>query len=152
MGVLRGRQAVERGCRVTEHSRKLIESLGYPLRHFVNGYAECAAWCGMVLLEDGYISPEQRGEPFADSVWESFVSDCRAFLEDNREDLDRVNSDGTEPRSWESLGHDFFLSRNGHGAGYFDRGREEWWRRLQDAARPWGDVSFVVEDGELVQA
>ena len=143
---------------MTEHSRKLIESLGYPLRPFVTGYAECAAWCGFVLEESeedfGSCSrtPDECEESFADSVWESFVSDCRAFLEDNREDLDRANSDGTEPRSWDSLGHDFFLSRNGHGAGYFDRGREEWWRRLQDAARPLGDVSFVVSGGELVDA
>lgn len=50
------------------------------------------------------------------------------------------------------LGHDFWLSRNGHGAGFF--AREEAYgptgKLLQEVARAFGEVAvFEGDDGEL---
>lgn len=52
------------------------------------------------------------------------------FYLTNYEDIMRLNASGS----------DFHLSRNGHGAGYFDRGDDPAWQRLQQEAKvcgPW---------------
>jgi hypothetical protein len=49
----------------------------------------------------------------------------------------------------ECAGTDFWLSRNGHGAGFFDRGDDPVFRRLQDAARVYGET-YVYFDGEEI--
>lgn len=47
------------------------------------------------------------------------------------------------------IGHNFALSRNGHGAGFFDSGAR-FSNELQDLCRPWGEVDLYVyeRDGE----
>lgn len=48
------------------------------------------------------------------------------------------------------IGHDFLLTRNGHGAGFWDRGlgaRGEW---LTQQCKPYGEASFYVgDDGKI---
>lgn len=41
---------------------------------------------------------------------------------------------GNEDRLYDLSGGDFWLSRNGHGSGFFCRGDEEFWEKLQDIA------------------
>lgn len=49
-----------------------------------------------------------------------------------------------------SVGHDFWLSRNGHGAGFFDRGNEDVWDELQDAAKKFKEVDlYLGDDGKI---
>lgn len=53
---------------------------------------------------------------------------------------------------WEHLGHDLYLSSNGHGAGFFDRTElpKEWRDELQDAAGNLGEMTlYQDETGEL---
>lgn len=53
------------------------------------------------------------------------------------------------PFDCSQLGHDFWLTRNGHGAGFWDRpeiwGKEES-ERLSALARRFGSVDFVFRD------
>ena len=51
----------------------------------------------------------------------------------------------------EQLGHDLWLSRNGHGAGFFDRGYDEdVEKKLEDAARLLkGTDLYVGDDGKI---
>jgi len=63
----------------------------------------------------------------------AFISGC----ESERPDI----FDGIDP---EQVGHDFWLTRNHHGAGFWDRGlgeRGEWLTRMAD---PYGDASLWV--------
>lgn len=75
------------------------------------------------------------------------IDDCIDFREANSADLDEVSDtyhvDDTQH------GHDFFLSRNGHGAGFFDRGYGDLGDRLQEAARVYGthDAFDQLENG-----
>lgn len=89
--------------------------------------------------------------------------DCDEFVRSNYGDLaEYVELRGdvkcapdsfgrTEYSASECAGSDFWLSRNGHGAGYFDRGQEPVFRRLQEAARVYGEAS-VYFDGERIHA
>lgn len=47
-------------------------------------------------------------------------------------------------QSLEQCGHDFILTRNGHGAGFWDRGHGEAGNRLSEAAKAYGEVHATV--------
>ncbi|MDE3097323.1 MAG: hypothetical protein KGK07_15150 [Chloroflexota bacterium] len=72
--------------------------MGESYKEFCAGYRETKAWLG------------ERG---ADR------SDCRDFFNASRADLQTAHASGL---SWSRLGHDFYLTRNGHGAGFWDEG------------------------------
>jgi hypothetical protein len=50
----------------------------------------------------------------------------------------------------EQAGHDFALTRNSHGAGFWDRGLGERGDRLTRACEPYGEISlYIGDDGEV---
>lgn len=61
------------------------------------------------------------------------IDECAAFQRENRADLDEVTD--TFHKGDESHGHDYWLTRNGHGAGFWDRGYGELGERLSKACR-----------------
>ena len=50
----------------------------------------------------------------------------------------------------EQIGHDFWLSRNGHGAGFFDRGLGEIGDKLQEISRDFKEVNVFSEEEEII--
>jgi hypothetical protein len=117
------------------------------LDSFTQQYLETALWS----------STDDNGEPldenytlqdFAPETIKQAVEDCEAFQRDQAELLEQAyERDGYDASN---AGHDFWLSRNGHGAGFFDRGREDHWTDLQAEARTWGTVDlFVADTGEI---
>jgi hypothetical protein len=47
-------------------------------------------------------------------------------------------------------GHDFWLTRNGHGAGFWDGDwPEEVGKRLTEASKKYGEVYLYVQDGKI---
>jgi len=69
-------------------------------------------------------------------------TDCRNFWRDNWKDIQ--NNPGR-------AGHDFWLTRCGHGAGYWDGDWEhEAGERLTTAAKAYGEVNFYVGDNGLI--
>ena len=52
--------------------------------------------------------------------------------------------------SWTHFGHDLWLTRNGHGSGFWNRGLAMLGDELSDHARAMGEVwTYVTDDGEL---
>lgn len=51
---------------------------------------------------------------------------------------------------YEQHGHDFALTRNGHGAGFWDRGYGAVGDRLTEAAQAYGEHSVLTDDGSTV--
>jgi hypothetical protein len=81
---------------------------------------------------------------FSDEAIKKAIEDTTAFQEENEEDLSDAQGDD------EQHGHDFWLTRNRHGAGFWDRGYGAVGDRLTDAAEAWGEVwLYVGDDGEL---
>lgn len=60
-------------------------------------------------------------------------------------------ADGEEYGTDELDGHDFWLNRNGHGAGFWDRGYGKIGTILSDAAHTYGTVDLYVSDGKIFQ-
>lgn len=119
------------------------------------------AWNGtesqyVQVMTDAYIetavwsSTDDRGEPLDSSdapISESLRAEsrieCQDFYTANAEDLADIDP--------EQAGYDFWLTRNGHGVGFWDRDLGELGDRLSEAARICGEVwLFVSDDGEIV--
>ena len=117
------------------------------LDRFTIAYLECALW------SSNDESTPSGGNPIDDnysiddctqSFLRSAAEDCLAFQRDNEALLARAGDEGRN-------GHDFWLTRNGHGAGFWDRGYEDDVDKgLTDAAHVYGTVDLYITDaGEV---
>lgn len=110
------------------------------LDSFTQAYIETALWS----------STDDDGEPLdsshnwthlAPETLQRMIDDCAKFQQDHP-------GIGYEREA----GHCFWLSRNGHGSGFFD---SRYWDAatrdvLQDSARTWREVSlYIGDDGKI---
>lgn len=117
---------------------------------FTRGYIVCALWApgGEYDLDDVSIT-DLPAETLA-----RLVEDARDFQETNAELL----SQATESLTWavedgamlEYLGHDFWLTRNHHGAGFWDRGLGVLGEQLTAMAHSYGECSLYQGDDGLI--
>ena len=123
------------------------------LDDFTSGYLQCAEFTNpadeLLAPAEGEESTEVESEMLEIIGWspESIAtakSDCAKFQADNAALLESYYEESG--RTEESAGNDFWYSRNGHGAGFFDRGKAPCFDALQDAARKWSDVDVYVSD------
>jgi hypothetical protein len=125
-------------------------------RQFLTAYIECALWASC----DN--STESGGEPFDanysldDIAFSSLLSmarECRDFMRGNEADLDAYCEKCFYSSSHPALamaGHDFWLTKNGHGAGFWDRGLGDLGKRLSDASKAYGSTDlYLGDDGKI---
>lgn len=110
---------------------------------FVRQYLETALWSS---LQDNDVPFDNDYDvnDFAPSAIIEATDDCNAFREANAADLAATGADD------ERNGHDFWLTRNGHGTGFWDRGYGDVGKRLSDAAKACGTADVVVADNGLL--
>lgn len=86
----------------------------------------------------------------APETLEKMIADCEAFQNDNRADLDACDL------SLERQGHDFWLTRNGHGSGFWAEGYRKSdeanraLNRLTDASKAYGSFDLYVGDNGMI--
>lgn len=81
-------------------------------------------------------------EDMSDEAMASIEADCTAFVLSNWSDLRDMDP--------AQAGHDFLLTRDHHGVGFWDRGLGERGDRLTAASHPYGDSGFYVgDDGQV---
>lgn len=73
------------------------------------------------------------------------LTDARDFFVSQYRELDALAT------SWGQHGHDFALTRNHHGAGFWDRGYGEAGTRLSDAEQAYGEHSVITDDDGTVE-
>lgn len=132
------------GCRsAPDHQSKAI-------RAAVAAYETCALWSS--TNDDGEPLDSEPRE-FAPETAARMLHDCGRFMLDNW----RLFRDACEPAGYtaDRLGHDLWLTRNGHGAGFWDRdelpqhARDE----LTAAAGSLGTADlYLGDDGEVHQS
>lgn len=104
------------------------------LSDFAKGYIECALWCHQ----------EFEGASVAKTSYPAILADCWDFQKANEELLKQ--SGLTE----EQQGHDFWLTRNGHGSGFWDRGLGEVGDKLTQACKVFtGRDLWLDIDGDV---
>lgn len=132
------RTLLDVGCDRDDFTAEAVATLREDCEAFIEAnQADLIEYC---LLRGGMAVPRdvdltKRAE-MAQAVWMSCAADSFGR---------------TSYSAAECAGTDFWLSRNGHGAGYSDRGDEPTFRRLQDAARVYGE-QHVWFDGERIEA
>lgn len=128
-------------------TRKIAQTLDA----FTRSYIEAALWSttdnsdpsGGVPMDQNYCS-----EDLAPSTMAAVIRDCTAFQEANRELLDNAyNTDGMDV---ERQGHDFWLTREGHGAGYWDGDYPTTGDGLTEAAKAFGEAGWYVGDDDKI--
>ena len=104
-------------------------------------YLICALWSS--TNEDG--TPLDRDyfiEDIAPEAIKKTEDDILAFIEK----IQHIEHDLSD----EQLGHDFWLTRNGHGAGFWDRGLGVIGDILTQKAHSFGEADlYVGDDGKL---
>lgn len=138
------------------------------LSPFVKGYLEAAFWTS---CNDMYDSEEWDSEEAQDDIRKGLcggnipkdsgyadlaltalnevIDDCKAFQEYAADLLEEAYS---RDYSEEQAGHDFWLTRNGHGTGFWDRDEldhEGLGDRLAKRARKQGGVDAFYQDGKV---
>ena len=111
---------------------------------FMRAYLDCALWLGHddtreADPNDGSI--DLRGDYDLDDLTPEtrarVLEDCTAFHSAHYDAI---------ARDVDQAGHDFYLTRNGHGAGFWDGDWPEGGRALTEACRPYGDFTLVLQD------
>lgn len=121
------------------------------MKTFTHHYLVCALWSSTGENEEP-LDRDYSIEDFAPEAIEQAEKDCLDFLElCEREGVSGIPDYGHSEYSDEEMaGHDFWLSRNGHGAGFFDRGLDELGDKLQELAKTYGSCDpYVGDDGKI---
>jgi hypothetical protein len=120
------------------------------LDEFTTQYLATALWA------ETDNTTESGGEPldsnyaivdFAPQAIERAIKDCAKFQQDNVHILEQVYAIGIEPSS---CGHDFWLTRNHHGAGFWDNDYpKEHGKALTEAAHAFGELNPYAQNGKV---
>lgn len=115
---------------------------------FTRQYLETALWASLEGLDesgsdDTAMDANHSLEDISEETVAQAVADCARFQGENEADLSDIE-DG-------QAGHDFWLTRNHHGAGFWDRGHPETLgERLTDACHAFGEVNlYIGDDGKI---
>lgn len=119
----------------------------FNLDSVVASYIACALW------SSNDESREDGGDPLDDNygpedltpdALSTMRKDCANFLEYAAGALAESGLDE------ESIGHNFWLNRNGHGTGFWDLGLGKVGQALSDAAKTFGSAYLFVNGGVII--
>jgi len=111
-------------------------------------YQECAEWSSPNWDDqDEYGNPSPLDEVGAD--WTPLlIESSRCELSEFWDAAQSVR--GSEWWTPEQFAHDFWLTRNGHGAGFWDRGQGATGEALTAMAKVYGEVNLYVNQAGLI--
>lgn len=115
------------------------------LTAFERAYLECALWSSTDNADDSGGEPLDANyfiEDISPKTLAEMLLDCADFQNSQRELLESLDDS--------QCGHDFWMTRNGHGAGFWDRGLGEVGEKLTEACRPYGSYDLSVGDDEMI--
>lgn len=133
-----------------EEAEAEVKETARKVNQILKGYVACALWSsndesdesGGVPLDKNY-GPKDVTE----GTMEEMRKDCEKFLADNADDIEEFVR--VTKRDLEHVGHDLWLTRNGHGAGFWDRDAGEVGDRLTEACKELGEVNLWVDGGRV---
>jgi len=135
----------------------MLKVKGLKIDAMVQGYLAAELWAGSVIgIDDPDIDQTdlnwERESPLLDNLGytiENFsvkalidtVCECKEFY--------KVNANLLDGCDLETVGHDFMLTRNGHGAGFWD-GDYQHGAELTKASKTYGSTNLYVDsNGEI---
>ena len=110
---------------------------------YLEGYQACALWSS---CDDDGEPLDRSGMLLAGETLDAFLADCAAFLGE----IDEPGLPWRGEIEWEALGHDLWLTRNGHGAGFWNRDLGDLGDALTEAAKRQGSHDLYIGDDGLI--
>ncbi len=125
---------------------------------FQHGYKVAMLWANAyTYVNDEFTTLGEWDREGEVSIWDftpeaadAAHDDCEAFLNmtwKGHSVVDLIES--TTGYGWEQAGHDFALTRNHHGTGFWDRGLGEVGTLLTEAAQTFGESDLYVDPETL---
>jgi hypothetical protein len=121
-----------------------------PVDVFTSSYIEAALWStldestesGGFPLDKNYTDDDLAPDTIA-----QIVADCKRFQEENSDDIATWEGDYTPD---DMAGYDFWMTRNGHGVGFWDGDWGDVGERLTEACKEYPEVNlYVGDDGKI---
>lgn len=112
------------------------------LKEFIQGYIECAFWSSDgddIELDENYTIDDISSE-----AMKEITEECTDFIMDN---FCLLQKSGL---SADYAGHNFWLTRNGHGSGFWDRGLDDIGDELAENARVYSSCYLFVDDNNQI--
>ncbi len=123
------------------------------LEAFTDGYIEAALWSSTYEHTEGNevwdspIDSDYAPDSLAPEALKAMQDDCRKFVEEN---LETIEAEKDDDNDFNRAGHDFWLTRNGHGAGFWD---SDWSEpgadKLDKASEAFGECHLYVENDTI---
>lgn len=119
------------------------------MQTMLDAYIECALWS----TNDN--ADETGGEPLdsnydegdlSQEAYKQMAADCDAFYEAALTVAEKLDASLPDTAR---MGHDFWLTRNEHGAGFWDRGLGKLGDELTKLARDFGPADLYVADEQI---
>jgi len=128
-------------------------------KEFLTAYVGCALWTttdekgkdlvkgqGQLHAEDVVCEFRKR---ITDELWKRFENDCNSFIEQAG---DLINDENCK-NSMSRAGHDFWLTRNGHGAGFSDgHWTDHAATKLTELSDTFGEQTLYVGDNGMIDS
>ena len=123
------------------------------LDKFTLAYIECALWSSLDESTPNGGRPLDKNYSIDDideKTLGKIVEDCKKFQEDNEKMLNELESPNHHYSLEEMAGYDFWLTRNRHGAGFWDGDWRKYGDELTDASQKFGEFNlYVGDDGKI---
>lgn len=122
---------------------------------FAQGYIDCALWCGLDCIHDSENS-DPNYDPNHDysladispDAIAKMLSDCLKFVTINSDLIDVLDE---QYHRYDRIGHDFWLTRNRHGSGYWDGDYPEPIAGLlTESSHSFGECDLYIGDDGLI--
>lgn len=108
---------------------------------FIDHYIVAMLWAELDDNQDPLDANYDRDD-IAPEAMEQIIEDCKLFVNSNAHLLKDISP--------EQAGHDFWLTRNGHGAGFWARGLGHIGDELTAYCTAYGDCTpYVGDDGKI---
>ena len=112
---------------------------------FLDAYLTCLVWSSSATDDNGEEFESLESFDLSGSAKTKSAYDCAQFIEAAGDLLDNLPSG----YDFSNAGHDFWLTRNGHGAGFWDRGLGERGDKLTSLSKSFASRNVYI-DAELL--
>jgi len=135
-------ESIEAGFRVCFESA--LEGHGTAEDEIIKGYVDAMFWTEEETLNDKDLSD------LAPETINKIISEVKMFYNKTHELINQTPDEYTDEYGYTQVGHDFWLTRNGHGAGFWDRGLGELGDKLTSISKQFGESNlYEGDDGKL---
>lgn len=121
------------------NKRRVYEQITPNINKILQGYLAAALWTNEEELTDSF------------TIYDFSAESKNESMEDIKQFLQKTQKYFPEDVDWELIGHDFWLSRNHHGSGFFDAEYldKNAKNMVQDIAATFGGKYLYDENGKV---